>query len=72
MRTIYRHAYKVKFKAPDFRDRWAYSEYHKRVLEAEEWCEENTKRDWSHRPGEFGLFWLENANDAVMLKLLFA
>lgn len=72
MRTIYRHAYKVRFKAPDWRDRWEYEEYRRRMHAAEAWCYDHAKRDWSHREGEFGLFWFENADDAILCKMMFS
>jgi hypothetical protein len=72
MRTIYRHAYKVRFKAPDWRDRWAYQEYRDRIIEAETWCYEHAKGDWSHREGEPGLFWFDKADDAVLCKMMFS
>lgn len=72
MRTIYRHAYRVQFKRPPGNDRWLWQEYQQLIRDAEDWCEEHAKGDWSHRDVEPSTFWFDKADDAIMCKLMHA
>lgn len=65
-RTNYRHAFRVKLKNLP---QWRGTDYYNRLMEMEDWCEANCRRNWSC--SWIGEWWFDSRGEAVLFKLTF-